>query len=99
MTEVKKLNSLENLLSLSLNGNPIESIKGYRLFVLGIMFQRHEILRKLDSVYITKKEFESQYLWNNKLQKKNINYKRLMPSDPTYPKKPPVKEEEENSNK
>jgi len=86
------------LLSLSLNGNPIESIKGYRLYVLGIMYQKYEVLKKLDSVYITKKEFEAQYLLNNELQK-NINYKRLMPSDPTYPKKPPAKEEEENLNK
>ena len=38
---------------LTLNGNPIEEIKGYRLFVLGFMYAKNETLRKLDSVIIS----------------------------------------------
>jgi len=44
---------------LTLNGNPIEEIKGYRLFVLGLMFAKFETLRKLDTVIITKNEFDN----------------------------------------
>ena len=37
--EVRKLNNIATLQSLTLNGNPIEEIKGYRLYVLGMMYQ------------------------------------------------------------
>jgi Leucine-rich repeat (LRR) protein len=53
LEEVRKLNDLEHLISLTLNGNPIEEIKGYRLYVLGLMFQKHETLKKLDSVPVS----------------------------------------------
>ena len=39
LEEVVKLSNLSQLQSLTLNGNPIEEIKGYRLYVLGIMFK------------------------------------------------------------
>ena len=39
LEEVSKLSNLSQLQSLTLNGNPIEEIKGYRLYVLGIMFK------------------------------------------------------------
>jgi len=38
LEEVRKLNQIGTLQTLSLNGNPIEEIKGYRLYVLGMMF-------------------------------------------------------------
>ena len=38
LEEVRKLNELGTLQSLTLNGNEIEKIKGYRLYVLGLMF-------------------------------------------------------------
>ena len=38
LDETKKLVSLENLQSLTLFGNPIEQIKGYRMWVLSVMY-------------------------------------------------------------
>ena len=52
---------------LTLNGNPIEEIKGYRLYVLGLMYEKYETLKKLDSVIITKNEFDSSLVWNERL--------------------------------
>lgn len=53
LEEVKKLGELEFLFELTLNGNPIEEIKGYRLYVLALMYQKNENLRKLDTVIVT----------------------------------------------
>ena len=53
--------------TLSLNGNPIEEIKGYRLYVLGMMFQHYETLKRLDSVIISKNEFDNVLVWNGRL--------------------------------
>ena len=77
-----------------MNGNPIEEIKGYRLYVLGIMFSKAETLRKLDSVIISNNEFDNVIVWNERLfNSKKDNLRKLRPSDP---KKPPAKEEDEN---
>lgn len=67
LEEVRKLNLLPELQNLSLNGNPIEEIKGYRLYVLGMMYQHSETLRRFDSVIITKNEFDAVLVWNKKL--------------------------------
>ena len=65
--EVQKLNLLPELQTLTLNGNPIEEIKGYRLYVLGMMYTYRETLRRLDSVIVTKNEFDAVLVWNQKL--------------------------------
>ena len=67
LEEVRKLNLLPELQTLTLNGNPIEEIKGYRLYVLGMLYQNSETLRRLDSVVVTKNEFDSVLVWNQKL--------------------------------
>jgi len=67
LEEVRKLNELGTLQSLTLNGNEIEKIKGYRLYVLGLMFQKYETLRKFDTVIITKTEFDNVLVWNERL--------------------------------
>ena len=56
--------------NLTLYGNPIEQIKGYRLFVLGVMYQKGETLHKLDSVLVSKGEFNSVIVWNERLNSK-----------------------------
>ena len=38
LEEIKKLGELDFLLELTLNGNPIEEIQGYRLYVLALMY-------------------------------------------------------------
>lgn len=52
---------------MTLNGNPIEEIKGYRLYVLGMMYQYDEMLRRFDSVIVTQNEFDAVLVWNKKL--------------------------------
>ena len=77
-----------------MNGNPIEEIKGYRLYVLGIMFSKAETLKKLDSVIISNNEFDNVIVWNERLFKgMKEKMRKLRPADP---KKPPAKEEDEN---
>jgi hypothetical protein len=95
LEEVKKLSNMVTLQSLTLNGNPIEEIKGYRLYVLGIMYSKAETLRKLDSVIISNIEFDNVIVWNERLFKgMKEKMRKLRPADP---KKPPAKEEDENA--
>lgn len=95
LEEVRKLGEIGTLQSLSLNGNPIEEIKGYRLFVLGLMYAKYETLRKLDSVIISKLEFDNTIVWNERFK----NVKSLRKFKPDNPKKPPAKEEDESDKK
>ena len=62
--EVRKLSKIATLQNLTLNGNPIEEIKGYRLYVLGMMYSKFETLKKLDMVIITRLEFDNVIVWN-----------------------------------
>ena len=63
LAEVEKLSKLENLISLTLNGNPIEAIKGYRMYVLGLLYKERETLKKLDSTVITNAEYDNAVVW------------------------------------
>ena len=82
------------MITLSLFGNPIEQIKGYRLYVLGVMFKNYETLKKLDSVVITRKEFDGVIVWNEMLFANQT--KKLKKLKPENAKRPPEKVEEEN---
>jgi len=95
LEEAKKLGKLENLISLTLHGNPIEQIPGYRLFVLGIMYSKFGVLKKLDSVVITRKEKESCYVWNHHLNTKRTVFPKL---EDSKIKRPPQKEDEAKNN-
>lgn len=53
MAEVVKLGDLEHLRVLTLHGNEIEQIPGYRMYVLGIILAKNPNLKKLDTVMIT----------------------------------------------
>lgn len=94
LEEVRKLQDLEHLMSLSLNGNPIEEIKGYRLYVLGLLYQKHETLKKLDTVIVSNTEFDNVLVWNERLFKgMGAKLRKLRPANA---KQPPAKEEDEN---
>jgi hypothetical protein len=81
---------------LTLNGNPIEEIKGYRLYVLGLMFSQYETLRKLDTVIISKTEFDNVLVWNERLfASMHAKPGRLRKLRPKNPKPVPAKEEDE----
>ena len=84
MEEVLKLQHLPNLSSLTLHGNPIEQIKGYRLFILGIVYKKYECFKKLDSVVITRKEKDATVVWNERLNV-NVKMKKLKAKNAKLP--------------
>lgn len=51
--EVRKLQKLRHLKSINLFGNPIEQVPGYRLWILGVLYEDNDCLKKLDQVVIT----------------------------------------------
>lgn len=59
------------------------------------MYAHYETLRKLDSVIISKVEFDNTIVWNEHLN----HFKSLRKLKPDNPKKPPAKEEDENEKK
>jgi hypothetical protein len=92
LEEVRKLQDIPTLQILTLYGNAIEQIKGYRLWVLGMMYEKHETLKKFDNVLITRKEFDGVIVWNERLYKG----KKLRRLQPTNIKEVPKKQEEES---
>lgn len=59
-----------------------------------MMYEKHETLKKLDSVLITRKEFDTVIVWNERLYASQKN--KLRKLKPENVKAPPEKEEEEN---
>mmetsp|Transcript_41216 Transcript_41216/g.30299 ORF Transcript_41216/g.30299 Transcript_41216/m.30299 type:complete len:192 (-) Transcript_41216:29-604(-) len=94
MDEIQLLKEFPYLKTLTLFGNSIAQIPGYRLFVLGVMYTKYESLRKLDSVLVTRKEFDDVIVWKERIRPaESKNLKKV--KKPENPKKlPPLKEEE-----
>ena len=62
--------------------------------MLGMMYEKYETLKKLDSVLITRKEFDNVIVWNERL---HVSQKtKLRKLKPENVKKPPEKEDEES---
>lgn len=96
LEETKKLNGYRDLQSLTLYANPIETIPNYRLYVLGVMYTYTEVLRKLDQVVVTNREFDKVLVWKEYINKSK--FKKLRQFQPAVPKPvpaPPKTEEEE----
>lgn len=96
LEETKKLNNFEDLQSLTLYGNPIETITNYRLWVLGVMYTNSENLRKLDQVVVTNREFDKVLVWKERVFA--TKFKRMKKLEPMVKKTaplPPKNEEEE----
>ncbi len=86
---------MPNITTLTLYGNSIEQVKGYRLYVLGMMYEKYETLKKLDNVLITGKEFDNVIVWNERLfATKRTKLRRLVPQNV---KQVPKKQEEEGA--
>ena len=85
---------MQYLQTLTLYGNFIAQIKGYRLYVLGMMYEKYETFKKLDTVVVTNKEFDNVIVWNERLvANSRRKLKKLRPDNvKPVPKK---KEEEE----
>ena len=96
LEETKKLSNFDNLQSLTLYGNPIETVKFYRLWVLGVMYTRNENLRRLDQVVVTNREFDKVLVWKERVfAQKSRRLKTLKPDVLRQPPAPPKTEEEE----
>ena len=64
LEQTKKLQGFEDLQSLTLYGNAIEQIKGYRMYVLGVMYaNNNQNLRRLDQVLVTNREYDNVLVW------------------------------------
>lgn len=90
MEEVEKLQNLASLRILTLHGNEIEQIPGYRLYVIGCILEKNANLKKFDTVLITKKERDAVIVWNTRLNSKKRSKLKI-----AEPRQPPAKEEEE----
>ena len=100
LDETKKLNQFQDLQSLTLYGNPIETVKNYRLWVLGVMYTYSENLRRFDQVLVTNREFDKVLVWKERIF--TGKYKRLRQFKPevqkTVPALPKTEEEEKKQN-
>lgn len=99
LDQVRKLNQFDDLQTLTLYGAPIEQIKNYRMYVLGMMYEHNENLRKFDQVLVTNREFDKVLAFKMCVSKNSFsNLKKLKPSSPI--KRPPQlnKEEDEKKN-
>lgn len=95
LEEVRKIQNLPCLQTLTLYGNIIEQIKGYRLYVLGLMYEQFETLKKLDSVLVTRKEFDTVLVWNERLYANRKNkLKKLKPDNENFKRPPEIEEED-----
>ena len=96
LEEVRKLGKLHTLQNLTLYANSIAQIKGYRHYVLGIMYSECETLKRFDSVLITANEFDSVIVWNERLFESQ--QKRLKKLKPEKIISAPAQIEEEDKN-
>ena len=103
LEETRKLSGLTELRSLNLFGNPIEQIPGYRMWVLGVMYDENDSLKKLDQVVVTAKEFTAVCYWNEpkdknrKLKKISENY--FTKNKVQIKQPPPLKIDEDDKSK
>lgn len=61
ITEFQKLQGLTELRTLTVHGNPLDTIPNFRLYIIGLL----PTLKKLDSVLISKKELDNALVWRN----------------------------------
>ncbi len=58
------------------------------MWVLGVLYDSNDTLKKLDQVLVTAKEFDSVCVWNETFYKKQIS--KLKKLKPQNAKKPPA---------
>ena len=100
LAQVEKLSRLEHLQALTFNGNPIEAIKGYRMYILGLLYKERETLRKLDSTVITNAEYDNAVVWNQRLYTKDLSMlsrlsKKYYEKTKIPPQQPPPLQEQD----
>lgn len=66
LSEIDKLGALPELFSITLHGNPIESIPGYKQYIISNLPR----LRTLDTITITKQDRSDALSWKRNCRKK-----------------------------
>ena len=98
LEQTRKLQNFYDLQSLTLYGNPLEQIKNYRLYVLGVMYANdNQNLRRLDQVLVTNREYDNVLVWSERLVKNNFSknrLKRMVPENVKLPPEPKVEEDD-----
>ena len=98
LEQTRKLQNFYDLQSLTLYGNPLEQIKNYRLYVLGVMYANdNQNLRRLDQVLVTNREYDNVLVWSERLVKNNFSknrLKRMVPENIKLPPEPKVEEDD-----
>ncbi len=61
MREIAKLQNCHELKSLTIHGNPIDTIPNFRIYIIAFLPQ----LKKIDTVLISKKERDNANVWIN----------------------------------
>ena len=61
--------------------------------MLGLVYEKQEVLKKLDSVLVTKTEFDNVIVWNERINVSKKN--KLKKLKPENIKKPPEKIDED----
>merc|ERR1711985_121376 len=74
LPSVDRLRRLPKLISLTLNGNPIEACRIYRRFVIGALPN----LRKIDHSTVTDDELEASYAWYQMYLKRHEERKKKL---------------------
>ena len=60
------------------------------------MYSKYETLKRLDSVLVTRKEFDNVIVWNERLYAGTRNKLKKLKPETNIIKRPPEKEDEEN---
>jgi len=66
LSEVDKLGALPELFSITLHGNPIEDIPGYKQYVISVLPQ----LKVFNTITITNQDRSDASTWKRKFRKK-----------------------------
>ena len=61
LKEILNLKDCKNLKSLTIHGNPVETINNFRIYIIGIL----PYIKKIDTVLVSKKERDNAYVWIN----------------------------------
>mmetsp|Transcript_9191 Transcript_9191/g.9146 ORF Transcript_9191/g.9146 Transcript_9191/m.9146 type:complete len:302 (+) Transcript_9191:19-924(+) len=95
ISDMKELLNLQDttIKSLTLYGNSIDQLPGYRLYTITLLPQ----LKRLDSVLITKLEIDNSIGFSHKINKRRLP-KVENPPVPVVPKDPNAEEEEQKEN-
>ena len=68
LKELLNLKDCKNLKSLTIHGNPVETINNFRIYTIALLPQ----LKKIDTVLVSKKEKDNAFVWIHAFKNSNI---------------------------